>query len=150
MADPISVAVSVAGLVSATIKISTALKGFISSAVDTPSLARSVQAEVHEINVVLSQLQRFVLREKIPGTIHGSMIEVEEFLAILAGVVCTVSELERVIDNLKLGHRMGTLHRVRWAWKESAISRILQRLQAHKLSLALLMTILTRYKFQPL
>ncbi|KAH0539020.1 hypothetical protein FGG08_004414 [Glutinoglossum americanum] len=136
MADPLSVAASVVGLLAATAKVSNSLGGFISNSINAPSLAIAVRTEINDINTVVSELQPFIDRTERPEASRESMIEVDRFLATLTAVVYTVSELEKVVDSLKKNGEMSILDRMKWAWKKPAIAQLIQRLQAHNKSSA--------------
>ncbi|KAI9772853.1 MAG: hypothetical protein M1840_008735 [Geoglossum simile] len=141
--EAISIAASIGGLLTVAGKISSVMQAFVSSTINASSLSRSVQHEIQDITTVLMQLQPFVLGDILPEPSRGTMIEVHQVMTALVGTVCTFSELEREMDGLVSDENMGTLDRVRWAWKESAIERLCQRLRDHKLSLSLILTVLT-------
>lgn len=70
------------------------------------------------------------------------MLLVEQVLVTLTGCVLTFSELEDILTELKIDGTMDTLDRINWARKESKIAGIISRLQNHKASLNLMLTIL--------
>jgi hypothetical protein len=143
--DPISVAASVVGLLTAAAKISSTMQELVSSVTHASSLSRRVQHEVRDVTAVVAQLQPFVLGSVLPEPSRESMIDVNQVLMILTGTVCTFSELEKEVDGLMSDEGMGVLDRARWAWKEPTVIQLCQRLQDHKSSLSLMLTILTWY-----
>ncbi|KAA8902941.1 hypothetical protein FN846DRAFT_908310 [Sphaerosporella brunnea] len=142
--DPLSVASSVVGLLSATAAICSALETFISSSINAPILARTVKLELHDVRAALCRLQPLILRQTGPALPQESQLDVEQLLVTLTGCVCTVSELEKEVDDLKIeGEGIKLLDRARWALKETSIASILGRLQSHKASLTLIILVLT-------
>ncbi|KAI9767951.1 MAG: hypothetical protein M1839_004303 [Geoglossum umbratile] len=140
--DPISVAASVVGLLTAATKISSTMQGLV-SATETSGLSQRVQHEIRDITAVVAQLQAFILGNFSPEPSRESMIDVHQVLVTLTGTVCTFSELEKEVDGLKNDTDMRILDRAKWLWKEQNITRLCQRLQDHKSSLSLMLTILT-------
>ena len=72
------------------------------------------------------------------------MILVEHILTALTGCVTTYSDLDSVLNKLEMDPSMGGFSRVKWMLEESKISTLLGRLQNHKSSLMLMLTILQR------
>ena len=71
------------------------------------------------------------------------MVTVDQFVVVLTHAVVTFSELEVAVEALKPGTASMINGRLRWMAKENIISRLLQRLQASKASLSLLLSTLT-------
>jgi hypothetical protein len=144
--DPLSVAASISGLLIATAKIYSLLKDFVSDIADAPSLARLVRDEVYEMTLVISQLQPFVLRQASADASRMEMINIDRFLIMLTGTVCTFSELEKEVTGLtglSAGQKISRRDYPRWAKKGTRISQLFQHLQRHKLSWTLTLNILT-------
>ncbi|KAH0538920.1 hypothetical protein FGG08_004511 [Glutinoglossum americanum] len=141
--EHLSVISSIKGILAASGKIYAILQGIISSSVTTPSLGRDTQHEVRELAAATSQLQSLLLGETVAKPSRDSMIDVNQFLMTLTGIVCAISELEMEIDGLKVDHDLGLLDRIKWACEKPAITGLLRRLQDHKSSLALMLEILT-------
>lgn len=142
--DPLSVAASVTGLLLAAVQISASLQPFVAGSSSAPSLAQTIYYELHDFAAVLSKLQPFVLGSAPPS--RASMIDVDQLLITLTGCVCTFSELEKEVGSLKSADRLGVWDRVKWAWAEPTISQLVQRIQSHKLSLNLMLSIFTWYE----
>ncbi|KAF8252409.1 hypothetical protein K440DRAFT_687158 [Wilcoxina mikolae CBS 423.85] len=143
MADPLSIAASVAGLLALSSKIIHALCSFTKSAVEVPQSVSRVNAEVQMVSAVFGQVQRLILSDR------GELDE-ERFLSIplhslvdtLTGCVVIFSNLERYIDEIG-GLAMPALwERVKWVKRESEIEGLMQDLQRHKLSLNLMLSII--------
>lgn len=60
----------------------------------------------------------------------------------LTGCVITSSELEVIVNGVRVDPEMGFFDRVKWSIKEHQIKDIVQRIQNHKSSLTLILNIL--------
>lgn len=138
------VAASVVGLLSAGAQITILLQQLIQGTVNAPGFARTIEYEMHDFSFVLSKLQHIVLGSTPLNRSRASMIDIHHLSLTLAGCVCTFSELEKEVNDLKRAGKMDIVDRVRWGWAESTFAPLIQRLQSHKLSLTLILTILTR------
>ena len=144
MSDPLSIAAGVVGVITAAAQISLLLTKFTKSTIAAPQQARVVITEVSDINVILSQLQSYLLGLESPNSSRTSLLKVEKVVTIVSGCVLTFSELERLLDELKT-EGMDVLDCLKWARKESAIVGLIQRLQYHKASLSLILNILNGF-----
>lgn len=144
MADPISLAAGVVGILTAAAQISSLLIDFTRSSKDAPQTARAVLTEVDDISSTLSHLQSFLLGNEYSDRSRTQLLQVDQVVTIISGCVLTFSELEKLLDGLK-AEGMGILDRVHWARKEKAISNLVQRLQNHKGSLSLILHVLNGY-----
>lgn len=142
MADLLSVAASVVGLLAAGAKLASLLSKTASLA-DAPSSAQAVLTELREISAALQYLQQFLNGLMNVPAGRQQYILVEHLEGTLTGCVTTYDELEVFVDGLKIvPSDMGVLGRFKWARKEKDIMNIVQRLQNHKSSLNLMLTIL--------
>ncbi|CAF9925345.1 hypothetical protein IMSHALPRED_006448 [Imshaugia aleurites] len=141
MPDPLSIASGVAGLVTATAQITLLLTKLTKSVIAAPYQAQIVLTEVSDIGDILSHLQSFLLGLDSPDKSRTSLLKVEKVVTIVSGCVLTFSELEKLLDELKT-EGLDILDRLKWARKESAIMGLIQRLQNHKASLSLVLSIL--------
>lgn len=140
MADPISVAAGVIGIVTAAMQVSNLLIDFTRRTKHAPVLANIVLTEVDDIYAIMKQLQPFLLGLEIPDQSRTSLLQVDSVVAVLTSCVATFSELKELTDQLK-ARDLGFLERSKWVFKESAISGLVSRLQANKLSLSLMLNI---------
>lgn len=144
MSDPLSIAAGVVGVITAAAQISLLLTKFTKSTIAAPQQARVVITEVSDINVILSQLQSYLLGLESPNSSRTSLLKVEKVVTVVSGCVLTFSELERLLDELKT-EGMDVLDSLKWARKETAILGLIQRLQYHKASLSLIFNILNGF-----
>jgi hypothetical protein len=143
MADPLSVSASIAGLITAGVKISQVLAQVISKARNAPKECRLVQLEVENIQTILGQLQLFLLGIRRAARSRTSLILVDQVITTLATCVSTFSELDTFTEALKSDSDLNILDRLRWVAKDGEIKEIFARLESHKNSLNLMLTILT-------
>ena len=141
--DPLSVSASIIGITTAAVQVSRLLKTFIDGANGASSSARGVLREVTGIYVCLNQLQGFLTGIEEAARSRRSLIMVEQVIIVFTDCVSIFSELEQTLESLKTGEHMRLIDRVKWASRETAISKLLTRLQASKTSLNFMLTILT-------
>ena len=144
MADPLSIATGVLGILSAAGKISSLLVKFTTATKNAPVQAQSVLVEVDAITTILSHLQSFLLGRELVDSSRTSLLKVDQIVTIVSGCVMTFSELEKLLDGMKVEH-MNVLNRVKWARKEKEILVLVQRMQNHKASLTLITNILNGF-----
>ena len=143
--DPISIGASIAGLLTAIVQVSSLLKTLVSRTDDAPKTAQGVMAEVTDIGTCLDALQGYFLGTQVMDRSGRSLVMIEQVIVVLTDCVSIFSELEQTLESLKTTQPTLTLDKLRWAMKETVISKILQRLQASKMSLSLMLSTLTWY-----
>ncbi len=139
MSDPLSIAAGIVGVLTAAAQISSLLIKWTKSAKEAPQQPRVIAAEVTELSGILAHLQSFLLGNGCSD--ESSLVKVDQLVTILSGCVLTFSELEKLLDEMKV-EDFNILDRVKWAKKESAVMSVVQRLQNHKASLSLMLNIL--------
>ena len=90
---------------------------------------------------ILSHLQSFLLGNELSDASRTSLLKLDQVMTILSGCVLTFSELERILDEMKI-EDMVMVDCMKWARKETAIKGLIQRLQNHKASLSLILNVL--------
>ncbi|KAL2043545.1 hypothetical protein N7G274_003852 [Stereocaulon virgatum] len=141
--DPLSVSASIVGITVAAVQVSRLLKTFIDGANEASTSARGVLVEVTGIYVCLHQLEEFILGKREVARSRRSLIMIEHLIVIFTDCVSLFSELEQMLESLKTDGQMRVIDRLKWSRKESAISKLLTRLQASKASLNFMLSILT-------
>ncbi|KAL5610867.1 hypothetical protein FOBRF1_006984 [Fusarium oxysporum] len=141
MADPLSVAASVVGLLTAAAQVSKIIANVMNKARHAPEEYGRIKAEVDDIRNVLVTLQLFIINPQQASRPRTSLIMVEQVIATLVACVTTFSELDTFATALE--NETSILDRLRWASKDKDIHAILVRLESHKNSLMLMLTILT-------
>ena len=145
MADPLSVAASVVGLITAAVQISKTITNLVERSRKAPKECSDARLEVDNIRAILTQLQLFVLGANKAARSRTSLILIEQIVTILAACVTTFSDLDEFVDTLDSDEKLGLLDKLRWASKAKSLSDIIAKLQMHKTSLTLMLTILTWY-----
>ncbi|KAH7134541.1 hypothetical protein B0J13DRAFT_84587 [Dactylonectria estremocensis] len=144
MADPLSIAVSVFGLLGAGAKL-IELLSTIARQSDAPPLCRSALNELCNVAAALGQLQHFLIDHMAVPTERREPVLLEQLAASLTGCVMTKDDLETLVDDVGLVYQesgiSGVFDRVRWVRKEKDIEKLVQRLQNHKNSLNCMLTI---------
>ncbi|KAH0425952.1 hypothetical protein CcaCcLH18_10656 [Colletotrichum camelliae] len=140
--DPLSVSASVVGLLAAGCKISSALFVVVNSTREAPKSAQSLLWEIADISAALGSLQSFVTGRAQASAERGGLILLEHVLTTLTGCVTTYSDLQFIVDGLKIDEHMGLVDRAKWMMQESSIGVLVGRLQNHKASLTLMLGIL--------
>ncbi|KAI9713740.1 MAG: hypothetical protein M1812_006578 [Candelaria pacifica] len=140
--DPLSIAAGVVGLITAATQVSKLLTTITKLTKAAPKLAQITLTEVNDIKAILTHLQAFLLGTATASRDRASLILVEQVIVTLTGCVTTFSELDEILNDLTTDGAMSSLDRVKWAMKESSIAAIVQRLQTHKASITLMLTIL--------
>ncbi|KAI0505200.1 hypothetical protein F5B22DRAFT_533052 [Xylaria bambusicola] len=139
--DPLSVAASIVGLLAAGGKVTSLLFTVISKCQDSPALARGILFEVADISAALGQLQDYLSNRLKANSERGNLIMLDQLLTTLTGCVTTYSDIQFILTGLNINEDMRTFDRIRWMREESRLNTLVQRLQSHKSSLTLMLTI---------
>jgi hypothetical protein len=145
--DPLSVAASVAGLLTAAKEVSSAIDKIIKSRKKGPKEIADIKSTVDTLRSVLLQLQLLLLSRASINRERASLILVDEVVVTLTACVMTFSDLHGCMKGLEADQKFGLLDSIRWASKATKLKGYLQNLEAHKASLTLMMNILTWYCF---
>ncbi|KAJ3559655.1 hypothetical protein NPX13_g9505 [Xylaria arbuscula] len=143
--DPLSIAAAVAGLLAFGGKLVPALWSILDKADNIPSFVQSLLQEVNDISAILSQLENYIQNRLAISQERGVMIPLKHVVASLTGCVITYSDLQQQLDRMNLARADGSmsiLNRLGWERKKTTFSEIVQRLQNHKASMSLMLTIL--------
>ncbi|KAL8993870.1 MAG: hypothetical protein Q9169_006025 [Polycauliona sp. 2 TL-2023] len=140
MADPLSMAAGVIGILTAAAQVSQLLIHFTKNSKDAPHTARTVLTEVNEIRCTLLHLQSFLLGNETAEQSRTQLLQVDHVVTVVSGCVLTFSELENLLDTLET-EDMGMRACIRWANKEKIIDSLIKRLQNHKGSLSLILQV---------
>jgi hypothetical protein len=141
MADPISIGLGVAGLVKNSYNIYKFLSDVIGSVKNAPAQAAIAATEVSELQVILWQLQNFLLRRETADKSRMALVQADQLVVVISGCVATFSEFDALLD--LMGTDMKLFDRIRWLQNEKKIENLIVRIQRHKSSLSLLVSILT-------
>ncbi|KAH8892573.1 hypothetical protein GQ53DRAFT_685934 [Thozetella sp. PMI_491] len=144
--DPLSVAASITGLLTAAGEVAKVLGPYVSAVKETPKIAAQVHSEVQAANIILSALKNLTTNLGSVRVQYAALIQVDQVIAVLADGVLLFSELETAVGSLPAfeptSPRLPILSRIQWARKEAALTGCLTRLQGFKSSTALILSIL--------
>jgi hypothetical protein len=144
MADPLSIAASIIGLLAAAGKVSEALGPLISNFKDTPRIATSIYAEVNSSRIILGALETIFHDLSRTPVSRRQLIQVDHLIATLTDGVLIFNELEPLV--LQLGtstERWRT--RMRWTREKGSLDSFVSRLQLFKVSVTVMLNILQWY-----
>lgn len=147
MVEPLSVAASVVGLVTAAVQMSNILYKMGSTIKDAPVLAQTAAGELNDISLVLAQLQKYIDGRVQASTQRLCLITVEHITATLTGCVITFSELDAILKSVNIDTGLRTWDRALWLLKKDKIASVITRLQNHKSTLGLMLNIMQWYAF---
>lgn len=133
------VAASVVGLLSAGAKISCSLERLIQGTTNAPSLAQKIKEEMNATNFILLKLHALDLDPTSDPTDRENLANTVAYCA------ATFSELEEHVRRLTVRDKMGIRDRFNWAWAESTLTPLLERLQQHKATLTLILMLVKQY-----
>ncbi|ORY71384.1 uncharacterized protein BCR38DRAFT_9196 [Pseudomassariella vexata] len=142
MADPLSVAASIIGILGAAGQVVEWLAPVVSAIKDTPKLAPPVYSEVVNVRLILSVLQNLIPNLATMSRRRTDLISVDQLIAILTDGVLIFSELEALAPTLSTPvSQIPLITRLQWARKEGDLTVIVARLQSFKLSVSLILNI---------
>jgi hypothetical protein len=143
MADPLSIAASVAGLLGVTAKLSTTIGSFVSNVSDAPESSRWALSVVAETRLTLHSIKDLMDRLPHLPRDRKEMIHIRHLVVVFREAILSLSELEAIVCTNTQNHatRWQSL-RVKWALEEEKIVKIIQRLQGHKTSLSTMLNVI--------
>lgn len=157
MADPLSIASGIVGLITAAGKLASIIGDFVQNTKDAPSLATGIMTELIALKTIFHAVQKMMLDDDTGALDETrlSMISVNDLRLALMGCICVMDSLEREICGLNVNHVNGRMQKatsqtgpsrqtvaikLKWGLKTSTLKNILNDLQRHKLTLNLMLT----------
>jgi hypothetical protein len=144
MADGLSIAASVTGLLAVVGNISTIIYEFVSSVADAPKSARDTLAAVEEMRLVLTSIQQAQDNglSRIPEN-RKKMVHIKNLVIIVRESIISLSELEAIVTlAARTDGRRSKRSKIKWVLEQEKIERCVQRLESHKTSLSAILGIL--------
>ncbi|KAK1834666.1 hypothetical protein QBC39DRAFT_7482 [Podospora conica] len=139
MADPLSIAASVAGLAAVAGKVVKILYNFVSDIDDAPHSARSTLDTVNETRLALEAIRHLVETIESVSAWRKTLISLEHVGLTLSNCIMTLSELEALVV---IDDDASFFQRIHWVRVEGKVQRLLPRLESQKTSLSLMVTVL--------
>ncbi|KAH0603981.1 uncharacterized protein H6S33_007012 [Morchella sextelata] len=139
------VAASVVGLLLAASTAYTTIDNFISACTNAPDIAQEILAEVRDFEYALTRLRARISKREEMTPLGAMATDATQLAVTLASCTLTFSQLERIIDGLMPKRapvkEMSVYSRLRWTWENSNLTILVRRIQQHKATLTLLLTI---------
>ncbi|KAF8455163.1 hypothetical protein BGX38DRAFT_1169372, partial [Terfezia claveryi] len=156
MGEPLSIAASIAGLITISVQIVGMAKELFDKVKDAPETIVRVREEVEIMQPIFCQIQQLLLNGIGSGLNRGNltMISIHSLMATLTGCVIIYSKLEKKVNDVcgfndpttagAAWKRAGVIaDRVKWGlWRHEEALVIIEDLERHKLNLILMLTIL--------
>jgi hypothetical protein len=140
--DPLSVAASVAGLVSLAGQLVPTLYNLGLTVKEANKDAQAAAVEVAAMSVVLQGLQGYIIGRSKANPRRLQLITVEHITASLTACVFTYSELDAVLKDLHADTRLKAWDRAIWFIKRDSIQDLVSKIQNHKLTFSCMLNIL--------
>jgi len=141
MADPLSVAASIACLLSLAGQVYTTLDKFISNVQNTPSFANRIRVEVDSFRSSLNAFDTLLSSWTAPPR-RAVLIPADFIVLTLTDATLLFSEIEAEVLPLVLLKEFDFLARAKWTLKKKQLESLVSRLQWQKLTLVLQLNIL--------
>jgi cell division control protein 24 len=151
--DPLSVIASVAGIITAASEAIKVLGPYATATKDAPKIATQVLSEILAVKTIITALEQFAtnLSAGAASATHvkyASLVQVDQLIAVLTEGVLVFSELDALLQTLpppdQTGSRARLLSSMQWVRKKGALSDLCMRLQALKLNINCILSILQR------
>ncbi|ORY05929.1 P-loop containing nucleoside triphosphate hydrolase protein [Clohesyomyces aquaticus] len=141
MADPLSVAASIIGILAAAGKVAETLGPIVSTMKDADKCAAAVYAEVNTSRIILSALQTLLNDLSASPHHRRQLIQVDQLISALIDGAFIFSELEPLVLRLGTSTEKWTT-RMQWARKKDSLDSFVVRLQCFKASISVMLNIL--------
>jgi len=138
--DPLSVTASIVGLLLAAGQVTSAIitiKSILSEAPRTDHLLN----QVTQVETCLSAIQMLLFSMNSASEQRMALIKVEHLVTTLTQAVLTFSELEALVKKIVTGPRTSVMLYLNWTRKQNKLASIMLRLESHKSSLSLMLSI---------
>jgi len=153
MGDPLSIAASIAGLITISAQVVGIVKELFDKVKDAPETMMRVREEVESMQPIFCQVH-LLLNGSGSGLNRGNltMISIHNLMATLTGCVIVYTRLEKKVnevcgfnDPTASWRGVGIIaDRVKWGlWRHEEVLVIIEDLQRQKLSLNMMLTILS-------
>jgi hypothetical protein len=137
-------AASIIGLVAIGLKVYVTLEGFVSTCKDAPEIAKVTRDEVRDFWYALHRLRPFVERTADITPLGAAATDAPQLSLTLGSCMITFSEVEKLLDRLLPKAEMNYIGRIRWTVSGAGLTQLIKRIQQHKNTLNLLLTIWMR------
>lgn len=128
MADPLSIAASVVGLVSVAGKINAAITSFVFGIADVPESAQAALTAVDAMRLTLVSVRQLMTKLSQMPRERKEMIHVNHLVVLFREAILSLSELEAIIcpTSARVGEKTWTWDTVKWLLEEKRITAAVQ------------------------
>jgi hypothetical protein len=139
--DPLSATASLAGLLLAAGQVTSAIFTIKSILSEAPQMVDNILSQVTQIEACLSAIQKLLCKMNPESRQRMTLIKVEHLVTSLTQAVLTFSELEALVNKIITRPRTSLMLRANWMLKQNKLASIMLRLESHKSSLSLMLSI---------
>jgi hypothetical protein len=141
--DPLSVTAAVMGILTAAPKIAHLFVSIISVTKEAPQVLQDALMEVKHVEIAVRSLQRYLHFLESINPNRAALIQLDELTVTLTDTILTFYDLEKLLASLTATKPFEVLRKAA-AWSRHAedINGYLVKLQRHKSSLTLMLTII--------
>ena len=136
--EPLNITSSIAGIITAASQVS----HLIGQIKDAPKSNIAVATELDHIQLIFRALQKFLDSNYRVSGERAALIQLEDVVVILTQTVLVFSELESLLSPIANGNKTTYLVRLTWTRLQDGVMRLVNQLQRHKTSLAILLQII--------
>jgi len=144
MADPLSIAASIAGLLSLGMRMGVTLNEFITSAKSAPASIRAISDELDTLTRVLTYIQEVITNDNGSKVVDAGLLS-----AALSGCMKSFQELESHVSALRTQLQSKIMRKawaqILWSAKEKEIALMVRRLGEHKGTLGIALQLKSLY-----
>ena len=144
MADPLSIAASITGLLAVTGQISSILYELVSSAAHASQSVRQAFGSVQEMKLVLESVKQLLDNglSKVSDQ-RKRMINITNLVIIFRQSIISLSEMEALVSPaIGLDGRLLKWNLLKWTIEKDEFAQCLRRVESHKASLTAMLSIL--------
>jgi hypothetical protein len=143
MSDPLSIAASIAGLITLAGAIYTSVNSFIQRIEDAPKFAHTPVREVSVMRVTLAAMSDLIDMFLTQASERKAMVQLDCLILTVTHTVMAFSDMEEFLSRWpaieKLSYR--TLQRIRWSFEEDKAQKLITRLTEARTGLSLVLNI---------
>ncbi|KAH0604059.1 uncharacterized protein H6S33_007090 [Morchella sextelata] len=135
------VASAIVGLLGVGAQVYSTLNTFVSTCQDAPFIAHTTRDEVRDFHYALDRLRHYVWQREQITPLGRATTDTTQLRLTVASSMATFNQVEKILNRLLVQSKMDYIQRIRWALSDGDLAKLLTRIQQHKVTLILLLTI---------
>jgi hypothetical protein len=139
------VASAIVGLLGVGAQVYSTLNTFVSTCQDAPFIAHTTRDEVRDFHYALDRLRHYVWQREQITPLGRATTDTTQLRLTVASSMATFNQVEKILNRLLVQSKMDYIQRIRWALSDGDLAKLLTRIQQHKVTLILLLTIWSRF-----